>query len=126
MTLLNTDLKQEMNQFAAFLHSVAAYKRTLGSDMQLLIEPKPKEPTAHQYSSSLPTHTTTRYDYDAMTVVGFLHLVFIFLLKFTILSVARPSKRLQAEYRAQPYHPGRSLVRARHCNFLGYWNAWKY
>jgi xylose isomerase len=48
MTLLNTDLAQEMNQMAAFLRGVVAYKKQLGSEMQLLLEPKPKEPTAHQ------------------------------------------------------------------------------
>jgi xylose isomerase len=59
-TLLNTDLKHEADQFARFLTMVAEYKHEIGFDGLLLIEPKPQEPTKHQY------------DYDASTVHGFL------------------------------------------------------
>ncbi|MBT8250532.1 MAG: xylose isomerase [Acidimicrobiia bacterium] len=59
-TLLNTDLKQEERQFARFLTMVAEYKHSIGFDGTLLIEPKPQEPTKHQY------------DYDSATVLGFL------------------------------------------------------
>ena len=59
-TLLNTDLKQEMQQFGRFLTMVVEYKHKLGFQGQILIEPKPKEPTAHQY------------DFDVATVYGFL------------------------------------------------------
>ena len=59
-TLLNTDMKQELNQFARMLHLVVDYKHKIGFGGQILIEPKPKEPTAHQY------------DFDAATVFGFL------------------------------------------------------
>jgi xylose isomerase len=59
-TLLNTDLKREGEQFARFLHLVAEHKHRIGFEGQLLIEPKPMEPTKHQY------------DYDVATVYGFL------------------------------------------------------
>ena len=50
-TLLNTDLKQEGDQMARFLHMVVDHKHKIGFDGQLLIEPKPMEPTRHQYDS---------------------------------------------------------------------------
>ena len=59
-TLLNTDLKRESAQLARFLHLVAEHKAKIGFTGQLLIEPKPMEPTKHQY------------DYDVQTVHGFL------------------------------------------------------
>ncbi len=59
-TLLNTDLKQEGEQFARFLTMVAEHKHQIGFSGTLLIEPKPAEPTKHQY------------DYDCQTVHGFL------------------------------------------------------
>jgi xylose isomerase len=59
-TLLNTDLKREGEQLARFLHLVAEHKQKIGFGGQLLIEPKPMEPTKHQY------------DYDVSTVYGFL------------------------------------------------------
>ena len=59
-TLLNTDLKREAEQLARFLHLVADHKREIGFEGTLLIEPKPAEPTKHQY------------DYDSQSVHGFL------------------------------------------------------
>jgi len=59
-TLLNTDLGREQDQLARFLHLVADHKRAIGFEGTLLIEPKPAEPTKHQY------------DYDAQSVHGFL------------------------------------------------------
>jgi xylose isomerase len=59
-TLLNTDLKREGEQFARFLTMVAEHKHKIGFTGTLLIEPKPAEPTKHQY------------DYDCQTVHGFL------------------------------------------------------
>jgi xylose isomerase len=59
-TLLNTDLAREERQLARFLTLVAEHKHKIGFKGTLLIEPKPQEPTKHQY------------DYDAATVVGFL------------------------------------------------------
>jgi xylose isomerase len=59
-TLLNTDLAQEESQLARFLTLVAEHKHRIGFKGTLLIEPKPQEPTKHQY------------DYDVATVLGFL------------------------------------------------------
>jgi xylose isomerase len=59
-TLLNTDLRREGEQLARFLHLVAEHKAKIGFTGTLLIEPKPAEPTKHQY------------DYDTATVHGFL------------------------------------------------------
>ena len=60
MSLLNTDMKREQEHFAAFLHSAKDYARRQGFKGNFFIEPKPCEPTKHQY------------DYDAATVLGFL------------------------------------------------------
>ncbi len=59
-TLLNTDLKRELDQMGRFLGLVVDYKHKIGFQGPILIEPKPKEPTKHQY------------DFDAATVIGFL------------------------------------------------------
>ncbi len=59
-TLLNTDLKLEQDNLARFLRMAVDYAKEIGFDGQFLIEPKPKEPTKHQY------------DFDATTVIGFL------------------------------------------------------
>ncbi|MDR3514914.1 MAG: xylose isomerase [Azospirillaceae bacterium] len=59
-TLLNTDLKHEMDQMGRFLSLVVEYKHKIGFKGAILIEPKPKEPTKHQY------------DFDTATVYGFL------------------------------------------------------
>jgi xylose isomerase len=49
MTIWNTDLKRELDHFARFLHMAVDYKKTIGFTGTFLIEPKPHEPTAHQY-----------------------------------------------------------------------------
>ncbi len=59
-TLLNTNLKRELDNLATFLSMARDYAKSIGFTGQLLIEPKPKEPTKHQY------------DYDAASVIGFL------------------------------------------------------
>lgn len=59
-TLLNTDMKRELDHLALFLKMAVDYKKKIGFSGQLLIEPKPKEPTKHQYDS------------DAAAVYGFL------------------------------------------------------
>ncbi|MGP2493608.1 xylose isomerase [Mesorhizobium sp. PUT5] len=59
-TLLNTDLKRERQQAGRFLSMVVDYKKKTGFKGTILIEPKPQEPTKHQY------------DYDVATVYGFL------------------------------------------------------
>ena len=50
-TLLNTDMKREQEHLAKFLHLAVDYKRKIGFKGQFYIEPKPKEPTRHQYDS---------------------------------------------------------------------------
>jgi xylose isomerase len=59
-TLLNTDLAREEAQLARFLTLVAEHKHRIGFGGTLLLEPKPQEPTKHQY------------DYDSATVDAFL------------------------------------------------------
>jgi len=51
MTLLNTDLKREQAHLAKFLHLAVQHKKAIGFKGQFYIEPKPKEPTKHQYDS---------------------------------------------------------------------------
>ena len=50
-TLLNTDLQREMDHLGAFLHMAVDYKKKIGFRGPFYIEPKPKEPTRHQYDS---------------------------------------------------------------------------
>lgn len=59
-TLLNTNISREMEQMGRFLTLVVEYKHKIAFDGQILIEPKPKEPTVHQY------------DFDAATVYALL------------------------------------------------------
>jgi xylose isomerase len=60
MSLLNTNMKREQEHFAKFLHTAKDYARKQGFKGTFFIEPKPCEPTKHQY------------DYDSATVLGFL------------------------------------------------------
>ena len=50
-TLWNTDMKRELEHLARFLHLAVDYKKSIGFKGQFYIEPKPKEPTRHQYDS---------------------------------------------------------------------------
>ncbi len=50
-TLLNTDLKREMDHLGRFMHMAVDYKKKIGFKGLFFIEPKPKEPTRHQYDS---------------------------------------------------------------------------
>jgi xylose isomerase len=59
-TLLNTNLRREQDHLAAFLHMAVDYARSIGFKGQFLIEPKPKEPTKHQY------------DFDVASGIAFL------------------------------------------------------
>jgi xylose isomerase len=59
-TLLNTDLRREQDHLAAFLHMAVDYAKSIGFKGQFLIEPKPKEPTKHQY------------DFDVASGIAFL------------------------------------------------------
>jgi xylose isomerase len=60
MSLLNTNMKREKEHFARFLHTAKEYARKNGFKGKFFIEPKPCEPSKHQY------------DYDCETVIGFL------------------------------------------------------
>ncbi len=60
MSLLNTDMKREQEHLAKFLHAAKDYARSQGFKGTFFIEPKPMEPTKHQY------------DFDAATVIGFM------------------------------------------------------
>jgi len=60
MSLLNTNMKKELDHMARFLHAAKDYARGQGFKGTFFIEPKPAEPSKHQY------------DYDAATVIGFL------------------------------------------------------
>ena len=59
-TLLNTNLKREQDHLATFLHLAVDYAKSIGFKGQFLIEPKPKEPTKHQY------------DFDVASGIAFL------------------------------------------------------
>lgn len=59
-TLLNTDMGTELNNMGQFLRMAADYADDIGFDGKLLVEPKPREPTKHQY------------DFDAASVLAFL------------------------------------------------------
>lgn len=48
-SILNTNTRRELDHLAAFLKLAADYKKKIGFNGQLLIEPKPREPTKHQY-----------------------------------------------------------------------------
>lgn len=52
-TLLNTHMKQEREQLARFLHMAAAYADSIGFRGQFMLEPKPCEPSTHQYDSDV-------------------------------------------------------------------------
>ena len=59
-TLLNTDIGQELDHMGRFLNMVVDYKHKIGFKGTILVEPKPQEPSKHQY------------DFDAATCIGFL------------------------------------------------------
>lgn len=59
-SLLNTNMELELDNLARLLHMAVDYAKEIGFDAQFLIEPKPKEPTKHQY------------DFDAATALSFL------------------------------------------------------
>ncbi len=86
-TLLNTDLKREQDQLGRFMTLVVEHKHKIGFPGTLLIEPKPQEPTKHQY------------DHDVGTIFGFL-------------KDLRLGKRDQGQYRGQPRDARRPFLRA--------------
>ena len=60
MNLYNTDMKRELDHLARFMHMANDHAKSIGFDGQFLFEPKPKEPTKHQY------------DYDAAACLNFI------------------------------------------------------
>lgn len=65
-TLLNTNLKREMDHLGAFLHMAVRYKKKLGMKGPFYIEPKPKEPTKHQYDSDAAACLNFLREYDLL------------------------------------------------------------
>src|SRR5664280_650145 len=63
-TLLNTNLKREIDHLAKFLHMAVDYKKKIGFTGQFYIEPKPKEPTKHQYDSDAAACLNFLREYD--------------------------------------------------------------
>lgn len=63
-TLLNTDMKLEMDNLARFYHMSVDYAKEIGFDAQFLIEPKPKEPSTHQYDFDVATGFAFLQNYD--------------------------------------------------------------
>ena len=76
-TLLNTDMRRELDQLGRFMNLVVEHKYAIGFEGTLLIEPKPMEPTKHQY------------DYDVATV-------------YALPAEVRPRERDQGQHRGQP------------------------
>ena len=66
MTLLNTDMKRELDHLAKLLHMAVAYKKKIGFKGQFYIEPKPKEPTKHQYDSDSAACLNFLREYDLL------------------------------------------------------------
>ncbi len=66
MTLLNTDMKREQEHLAKFLHLAVAHKKKIGFRGQFYIEPKPKEPTKHQYDSDAAACLNFLREYDLL------------------------------------------------------------
>ena len=66
MTLLNTDMKRELEHLAALLHMAVDYKKKIGFKGQFYIEPKPKEPTKHQYDSDSAACLNFLREYDLL------------------------------------------------------------
>ncbi len=93
-TLLNTDIKRELNQLGRFLTMVVEHKHKIGFKGTILIEPKPKEPTKHQY------------DFDVASIFGMLK-------QFGL------ENEVKDQRRAEPRDPRRPHVRARDCAGLG-------
>src|SRR6058998_1601021 len=65
-TLLNTDMKRELEHLAAFLHMAVEHKKRIGFKGRFYIEPKPKEPTKHQYDSDAAACLNFLRQYDLL------------------------------------------------------------
>src|SRR5580704_621210 len=67
MTLLTTDLKREQEHVAKLLHVAVEYKKKVGCKGQFYIEPKPKEPTKHQYASDAAACLNFLREFDLLS-----------------------------------------------------------
>jgi xylose isomerase len=67
MTLLNTDMKRELDHLARFLHMAVDYKKQIGFGGTFYIEPKPMEPTKHQYDSDAAACLNFLRTYDLLS-----------------------------------------------------------
>ncbi len=65
-TLYNTDMKRELDHLARFLHMAVDYKKAIGFKGQFYIEPKPREPTKHQYDSDAESCLNFLRTYDLL------------------------------------------------------------
>src|SRR5436190_8429290 len=65
-TLWNTDMKRELDHLAKFLHMAVDYAKEIGFKGQFYIEPKPKEPTKHQYDSDAAACLNFLREYDLL------------------------------------------------------------
>ncbi|MEY4243779.1 MAG: xylose isomerase [Verrucomicrobiota bacterium] len=65
-TLLNTNMKRELDHLARFLHMAVDYKKEIGFTGQFYIEPKPQEPTTHQYDSDSAACLNFLREYDLL------------------------------------------------------------
>lgn len=65
-TLYNTDLKRELDHLGRFLHMAVEHKKAIGFEGQFYIEPKPKEPTKHQYDSDAAACLNFLRTYDLL------------------------------------------------------------
>jgi len=65
-SLINTDMKRELEHLARFLHMAVDYKKKIGFEGPFYIEPKPREPTTHQYDSDAAACLNFLRQYDLM------------------------------------------------------------
>ena len=65
-SLINTNMKRELDNLGRFLHMAVAWKKEIGFEGQFYIEPKPKEPTKHQYDSDSAACLNFLRQYDLL------------------------------------------------------------
>lgn len=89
------------------------YKEKIGLKCQFLIEPKPKEPCKHQYDYGMVSQMSPKQKLLSLTLL----MMSLFYRRYECNWVPEAlwlGEWFQVEHRAQPHHPGRTLVRARH------------
>jgi len=65
-SLINTNMRRELDHLAAFLHMAVEHKKKIGFEGQFYIEPKPREPTTHQYDSDAAACLNFLREYDLL------------------------------------------------------------